>query len=808
MCLQFHLLTEWEDKFLVSQPLFARTDKEKEQKQPTNVILTENENSNHFGVFGNLTLTPRFKGTMAILSLTSTYVFHNSTPYDLCVSTSLFHPDKFRSHKGLRGPLVVEYVPSQASQPLPFCEHREMEGMGETVQALSLKTSCEDEKRWSLPLSSDFVRHSFALPTSNDQHLKAVLTMHEYSNTIYMVASLDPSPRLLIQNHTQQHLEVVEEGTRGIHSFPQIIPPAQEVSYEPPTYAKQYPIVFDEELTQSEAATQTKRKILWVAVKFRLCHTQLDEEGEGEGEREWSDPFYLSSDSDRVLSIPGGDGLLISTHKRGATLHLSLLPTGQAASFHPMPTITDNDSLPSSGKRVKTSIDLRLEQTVICIDNETTKEFQSIQEILQVVVDGAVLQLSTGTESKGTSLELTIDSFHINNMLERDGGDFAVTVIPRVHHHRRASLIDSEPTPLASLSVTYNPHSSNLIELLRIAVQPLTLQLEDELLNRLKGVVASYGSPGVLQIGISRRKNRLVNTVAPKVVLAEAERDVVPLAVTKLVIESAAFYLNARISLRVLLSCNDSPFRFSRYELLNIYSNWTEVSQTVASRYIMSTIAHIGWLLGSLGLIGSPGTFIQNVGRGLRDLVTLPYQGLTRSPTWFLLGIGQGTMSFIHHFSSGALGSVTSMASSISHNMERLSLDPHHVSYQTQQRQQRPATHFTRGLVSGASSFGLSLMSAVAGIVDQPMQSYHQIEGPTSPAVAAQSILKGVGKGLIGAVTKPVGGVMELVSQTGQGLMHGTGLAKRLAHKPVKLHSFTGSVTRTDLQCSSTACAM
>jgi vacuolar protein sorting-associated protein 13B len=804
---KFHLLTEWEGKTLVSQALIAKPDKEKEKEEnkPTNVILTESESNEDFGVFGNLTLTRSFKGAMAILSITPTYVFHNSTPYDLHVSASLFHPDTHRAQTGLHTPLVIEHVPSQTSMPLSFCEHIEMEGTGETVQALSLRTSCED-RRWSLPLSSDFVRHSFALPTSNEIYLKAVLTMHEHSNTIYMVASIDPSPRLLIQNHTQQHLEIVEESTGGVHSFPQKLPPAQEVSYEPPTYAKQYPIVFDDEVTHSEAVNQTKEKLARVVVKFRLDRTQLDAEDEGT-EMEWSDPFYLSSGSDRVISIPEGNSMLVSTHKRGTTLHLSLLPTGPAVSFLPISNTTEVDS-PISRVNVEMAIDLRLEQMVVCIDDETTEDFELIQEILQVIVDGAALQFSSGVGSDGSSLELTVDSFHINNMMERDGGAFAVTVIPRAHHHRRASLIDSEPTPLASLSVHYSPHSPNLIELIRISLRPLTLQLEDELLNRLKCVVTSFSNPGVLRTPLPGRKNRQGSTVTPKLVLAEAERDVIPLAVTKLVIESAAFYLNARISLRVLLSCNDSPFRFSRYELRNIYSNWTEVSQTVASRYVMSTIAHIGWLLGSLELIGSPGTFIQNVGRGLRDLVTLPYQGLTRSPTWFLLGIGQGTMSFIQHFSSGALGSVTSMASSISHNMERLSLDPHHVSYQTQQRQQRPATHFTRGLVSGVSSLGLSLMSAVAGIVEQPMQSYHQIEGPASPAVAARSILKGVGKGLLGAVTKPVGGVMELVSQTGQGLMHGTGLAKRLSHKPVKVQSFTGSVTRISLQCSSTACAV
>ena len=863
---QFFLLTEWKCKTLVSQPLITDQD----TKDSTNAILTEIETSDLCGEFSNLTLVKRVNAMTTVISIKPTYIFHNNTPYDLNVWTCLFDADLCEIR--MSDPLVVEYIPSFATKPLLFWENRNTQSSGEPVQALLLKTAGVGSE-WSLPLSPDFVRHSFALPVSSQRYAQAVLTMHEHENTVYMVAAEDPAPRLLVQNLTQQNLEVVEEETRGIHRCSQTIPPSCQVAYEPPTFAKQYPLIFDQEIAQTKEKDLQKR-IEKTSVKFCLSQGEIVDKQEGsqgevvdqqegsqgeivdkqegsqgevvdkqevsqgevvdkqevsqgevvdkqegsQGEvvdkqeekehvttsEEWSEPFYLTSDSDRIITIPGGDSILISTHKKGTTLYLTLLPTGQPAPF--TSNICSFESSEEEVTGMTMNVDLKLTQLAVCLDDETTDNFRSIEEILQVIADGIVLQYCN-SESQGASLGLTFESFNINNMTETEAGDFAVTVIPRGEHLRRASLIESDPTPLLKLSVHYNADSLNLIDEFRIILQPLTLQLEDRLLNRLRLAFQSYGIPGVLGMTSQTGSVRESSSV-PEPVLVESRRDVVPLAVTKLVIEPAAFYLNARISFRVLLSCNDSPFRFTRYELENVYSNWTEVSQTVASRYIMSTVAHIGWLLGSLELIGSPGTFIQNVGRGLRDLVTLPYQGLTRSPGWFLLGIGRGTMSFAHHLSSGALRSVTSMASSISHNMERLSLDPHHISYQTQQRQERPATHFTTGLVSGASSFGFSLMSAVAGIVEQPMRSYHQMEGPTSPTVAARSILKGVGKGLLGAVTKPVGGAMELVSQTGQGLMHGTGLARRLCHKQVELQSFTGSLIRTDLPSSSTASAM
>jgi vacuolar protein sorting-associated protein 13B len=69
----------------------------------------------------------------------------------------------------------------------------------------------------------------------------------------------------------------------------------------------------------------------------------------------------------------------------------------------------------------------------------------------------------------------------------------------------------------------------------------------------------------------------------------------------------------------------------------------------------------------------------------------------------------------------------------------------------------------------------------VAGVVDQPIQG---IQRANDVRQAATGVLTGVGKGLLGVVTKPIGGAMELLSQTGQGILQGTGLT----HLPLRLH--------------------
>lgn len=56
--------------------------------------------------------------------------------------------------------------------------------------------------------------------------------------------------------------------------------------------------------------------------------------------------------------------------------------------------------------------------------------------------------------------------------------------------------------------------------------------------------------------------------------------------------------------------------------------------------------------------------------------------------------------------------------------------------------------------------------------MDQPIQTVLELEEEQKLTRRAGHLMAGVGKGLIGIITKPIGGAAELVSQTGQGRLH------------------------------------
>ena len=66
----------------------------------------------------------------------------------------------------------------------------------------------------------------------------------------------------------------------------------------------------------------------------------------------------------------------------------------------------------------------------------------------------------------------------------------------------------------------------------------------------------------------------------------------------------------------------------------------------------------------------------------------------------------------------------------------------------------------------------MSLLSAVAGLVDHSIQN---ISSANSTQEAVTGAFSGLAKGVLGVFTKPLGGAMEFVSQTSQGILQGAG---------------------------------
>ncbi|XP_046401566.1 vacuolar protein sorting-associated protein 13B [Ischnura elegans] len=240
-----------------------------------------------------------------------------------------------------------------------------------------------------------------------------------------------------------------------------------------------------------------------------------------------------------------------------------------------------------------------------------------------------------------------------------------------------------------------------------------------------------------------------------------------PLRLKKLSLSPASLLVSLHTYAGVYIAANHSPLQFSSFVRTHLFTSSYELGRALTVHYRSGVLLCAGWVLGSLELLGSPGGLACTVGRGIRDFLHLPLAGILQGPWGFVLGVLHGSASLMKHITAGTVTSVTMLASSVARNLDQLTLDEEHRKWSEEVRR-RPPKGVAQGLLRGLTGLGISLLGAVGGIVYHPMQSMVN-EGSQG------SIVSGVGKGLVGVITKPLSGAAELVALTGQGLLHGTG---------------------------------
>ena len=714
-----------------------------------------------------------------ICCLKSNFVFVNKTLVPVCVkplicSASLQAPDSHMMPDADHVTSDHANMTVSSEEFVPVFAWNKIEGE-KLIFALQLSGDSAPSSTshlWSIPLSLNFVRHSFSLPQTTPTSLFCILTTHVSNEVTYVVLAEDTAPRLILTNTLPHPLLIREANSRGIHSHPQTLYPNVETSYEPPSLAILYPLIkgiSDEEKFEFKTVSE---------IKFQI--------GIGlDASPVWSEPIKLQYSQDLDIAIPGCCSVVVRARDGNRTVNVVITPAEGLESREILAS-------PSAHCKSKFAFLLNIEQLIISMDYEDASR-NTISPVLRLTTEGVAFGWSQSTA--GREVSATAKSIQLDNL--GNSSLYDVVLLPRRSHYPPAQLVKTPLSPYVSLSFHLSSSNMLLFETARLTVAPTTIQVDSQLIQQLVGLVQSYGPPQALA-ATSPEPANVAGLAIPALVLREASRDWHPLVVRDLVIDTLTLYITARLTHRVSVVCDDSKLSVEMIRLENVYSNFAELSQSLAVHYATELAMQAGWLITSLDFIGSPGMFVSSVAAGLHDMFYLPYEGLTRGPGYFILGLGQGMSSLISGVSGGAIRSVTNFASSVAKNIERLSLDSDHVSYQEDLRRRAQSSPLGSSIVMGASSFGISLVGAIAGVIDQPMQSVHQTQ-PEGVMGYTKSMLAGVGKGLLGVVTKPVGGMFQLVSQTGHGLLNTTGLVHKTCIKVTPLDALGGKLDRANL---------
>ncbi|XP_067834221.1 intermembrane lipid transfer protein VPS13B-like isoform X2 [Heptranchias perlo] len=668
---------------------------------------------------------------------------------------------------------------SQSDLSVPLTQKHLLLGFSPHVGA----SNCQ---YWSLPamIRQDFPRQSVAVPLGDSGESgfcsrAVVVTYQEYLGVTYITVSEDSSPRMIIHNRCPVTITMKE----NIKDIPKCVVYCRKIPGESSVHHELYHQVCN----FPDCKTEDHLPSVHLSM---ISSSDLSEE--------WSDVIDLNSPGTQVVFLPGYGCVYVDILHHSSIITMTLAPEGRAG-----PVLTSLHGM------LKQAIAMRvlITQASLTINDDVTNHCKS-SELLRLTLDNVLLNLAPAVNhSRTPSREFRAepsDGFSELYMLEVCIGDLQIDnqLYHKASFHFPALLCQElKPESLQWKNGSNSTLSAKDLDgykrkcflkacvLLReqsfvftvneldFELKPARLYVEDTFVYYIKTLFNTYiPDTGLYHKQVRTSSWSVADLPMPVQVVNATPALVNPIKLQRLAIQPVSLLVSVHASIKLYIASDHAPLSFSLFERGPINTTPRQLVHALAMHYAAGALFRAGWVVGSLEILGSPANLVRSIGNGIADFFRLPYEGLTRGPGAFVSGVSRGTTSFVKHISKGTLTSITNLATSLARNMDRLSLDEEHYNRQEEWRRQLPDS-LGEGLRQGLSRLGISLLGAIAGIVDQPMQNF-QKTSDVSAGRKAKDVISGMGKGIVGVFTKPIGGAAELVSQTGYGILHGAGLSQ------------------------------
>jgi len=212
----------------------------------------------------------------------------------------------------------------------------------------------------------------------------------------------------------------------------------------------------------------------------------------------------------------------------------------------------------------------------------------------------------------------------------------------------------------------------------------------------------------------------------------------------------------------VLLRTDAASLNFPGVAIRNHISSSPQLTTYLSAHYLAALRRNVPALIGSLSAFGNPIGLIRGLGDGVSDFVSEPIRGLKKSveeldPTLFVDGVAKGTGSLARHAVGGFADTASLLTDTLSKNMAVLTLDRKYVQRrdrgQTERNPDGTKTTFVDGVGSGSVKLVKGILDGVTGVVRAPIRGAEK--------KGMEGFAKGVGKGLLGLVVKPVIGISD-----------------------------------------------
>jgi len=157
-------------------------------------------------------------------------------------------------------------------------------------------------------------------------------------------------------------------------------------------------------------------------------------------------------------------------------------------------------------------------------------------------------------------------------------------------------------------------------------------------------------------------------------------------------------------------------------------------------------------------VIGNPFGLVVGVTRSVEDLFYEPFQGAVEGPSEFAEGLVIGVRSVFSGVVGGAAGTVSRITGALGKGIASLTFDSEFQRKRRDAIKKRGKQNFGESLARSSKGLAMGIFEGVTGVAMKP------IEGAKQEGVGG--FFKGMGKGVVGLVARPTGGIVDFASGT------------------------------------------
>ncbi|XP_004383340.1 intermembrane lipid transfer protein VPS13A isoform X1 [Trichechus manatus latirostris] len=214
-----------------------------------------------------------------------------------------------------------------------------------------------------------------------------------------------------------------------------------------------------------------------------------------------------------------------------------------------------------------------------------------------------------------------------------------------------------------------------------------------------------------------------------------------------------------------LTDVQDVVFKLAFFELNYQFHTTPELQSEVLRHYSKQAIKQMYVLILGLDVLGNPFGLIREFSEGVEAFFYEPYQGAIQGPEEFVEGMALGLKALVGGAVGGLAGAASKITSAMAKGVAAMTMDEDYQQKRREAMNKQPAG-LREGITRGGKGLVSGFVSGITGIVTKPIKGA-QKEG-------AAGFFKGVGKGLVGAVARPTGGIIDMASSTFQGIKRAT----------------------------------